>query len=134
MKNYLLVTCLLALISCSKNNDIAPAGSYTDSKGTWIDVESTQWYLTRLGNGGEIHVKLNGTTNADRIAIRTSGDGLLTDNLLTIAREKNFSTDVVNSFSVTAVPAGSFVSSTKLVAYRGSDTLVVTLNSGSLKY
>jgi len=134
MKNYLPAICLFALISCSKNNDIAPTGSYTDANGTWVSVASTQWYLTRIGNGGEVHVKLNGTTNADKIAIRTSGDGVLTEGPLSLYPNKSFSADVVNSFSVTAVPTGKFVTSTQLVAYKGSDIFVVTLKSDTLKY
>jgi hypothetical protein len=137
MKNFTWIICLLALASCKKNDDgftICPANSYSDAKGTWIKVDSTQWYLTRLYNGGEVHVKLNGSTNADKIAIRTSGDGVLGNNFLTLDENRAFSADAINSFSVTSVPAGSFTSSTKLIAYRGTDTLTVTLTSGSLKY
>lgn len=141
MKNLTWIICLLALASCKKNDNaivdngpISPTNSFSDAKGTWIKVDSTQWYLTRLYNGGEVHVKLNGSTNADKIAIRTSGDGVLGDNLLTLDANKNFSTDVINSFSVSSVQTGSFTSSTRLIAYKGTDTLTVTLTSGPLKY
>jgi len=135
MKNYLLIACLFALGSCSKNNDVAPSGSYIDANGTWVSVANTQWYLTRIGTrGGEVHVKLDGTTNADKIAIRTSGDGLLSDLSLPIDADKGFGTDVVNSFSISGVPAGKFVTSTQLIAYRGSDVFTITLKSDTLKY
>ncbi|MBW4888236.1 hypothetical protein KXQ82_00850 [Mucilaginibacter sp. HMF5004] len=137
MKNLTWIICLLALASCKKNDSAdvpIPSNRYSDAKGTWIKVDSTQWYLTRLYNGGMVHVKLNGTTNADKIVIRTSGDGVSNDNLLPLDANKGFSTDVVNSFSVSSVQTGSFVSSTRLVAYRGTDTLTVTLTSGPLKY
>ena len=111
-----------------------PTDAYSDAKGTWVKVDSAQWYLTRLYNGGDVHVKLNGSTNADKIAIRTSGDGVLTDNVLPLDANKNFSADVINSFSVTSVPTGAFTSSTKLIACKGADTLVVTLSSGQLQY
>ncbi len=140
MKNLTWIICLLALVSCKKNdnvvndNIICPTNSFSDAKGTWINVDSTQWYLTRLYNGGEVHVKLHGTTNADKIAIRTSGDGVLGNNLLPLDTNKAFSADVINSFSVSSVQTGTFVSSTRLIAYRGTDTLTVTLTSGPLKY
>jgi len=134
MKNYLLIVCLFILASCSKDN-IAPGGSYIDANGTWVSVANTQWYLTRIGTrGGEVHVKLNGTTNADKIAIRTSGDGLLTDSSLPIGADKSFATDVINSFSMSGVPSGKFVTSTQLIAYRGSDVFTITLKSDTLKY
>jgi len=134
MKNYLLIAGLFALVSCSKNN-VAPTGSYADANGTCILIANTQWYLTRISTrGGEVHIKLNGTTNADKIAIRTSGDGLLTDSSLPLGADKSFATDVINSFSMSGVPSGKFVTSTQLIAYRGSDVFTITLKSDSLKY
>lgn len=133
MKNLTWIICLLVLASCSKNDSV-PADSYSDAKGTWVKVDSVKWYLTKNYNGGDVHVKLSGITNADRIAIRTTGDGLLANNFLTLDPGKIFNADVINSFTATSVPAGSFTSSTKLFAYRGTDTLTVTLTSGPLKY
>lgn len=135
MKSIAFVISLLILASCSKNNNtFIPTDAYSDAKGTWVKVDSAQWYLTRLYNGGELHVKLNGSTNADKIDIRTSGDGVLTDNALPLDANKNFNCDVVNSYSVSSVQTSTFTTATRLIAYKGTDTLIVTINSGPLKY
>ncbi|WP_448701469.1 hypothetical protein ACFGVR_04660 [Mucilaginibacter sp. AW1-3] len=134
MKKYLLIACLLVLAACKKDNDVAPQGSYISANGTWISVADAQWYLTRIGNrGGEIHLKLNGSTNAGMITLRGFGDGVINDSPLPIDN-KTFSTDAGISFSMSGVPPGKFVASTQLTAHRGNDVFTITLKSDSLKY
>jgi len=131
---FIITGLLLAFAGCKKSNDLSANGQiYTDAKGTKVIVNTANWYLTRQGNGGTVNLKLSGTTNADRITITTYGDGLASDYGVKITGGQ-FNADAGISFSVTAVPAGTFQSSTTLKAFRGTDTLVTKLNSGDLHY
>jgi hypothetical protein len=131
MKKFSLIIktslCFILLIvvfaSCSKETD------------TILNLTNSQWYLTRTNNGGGlVNLKIEGSTNSDKVTIRTFGDGVVSDRTVGLDSKKNFKEDVVISFTATSVPSGEFEVSTKVMAYKGSDTLVVPLNSGKLKY
>jgi hypothetical protein len=116
---------IIGFASCSKYED----------KATALDITNSQWYLTRNNyGGGMVNLKLSGSTNSDKVTIRTFGDGVVSDENVELDSKKNFNKDIVISFTATSVPGGEFEASTKVMAYKGSDTLVVTLNSGKLKY
>jgi len=121
--------------ACGKNNDPAPAGKvYNDAKGTSIIVSSVSWYLITQGNGGEVHIKIAGTTNAGRLVLTTYGDGLQTDINIDIDNNHRFSEDAVMSFSATSRQTDTFQENALVTAYKGSDTLKATLPSGNLHY
>jgi hypothetical protein len=134
----LLALCFATLFSaCTKTAGTSPTvEKYTSNKGTTINLSTSQWYVTRFttGGGGTVNLKLEGTTNADRIILKTHGDGLISDYELPLTTGKKFSADAGISFTATSVPAGNFTASTQLIAYKGSDVFVVDLVSGELHY
>jgi len=107
---------------------------YSDARGTYIAIDSSRWYLIKLGSGGEVHFKASGTTNADKLVITTSGDGLMTDVNIPVGTDQRFSKDAVMTFSVTARQTDNFQENAVLTAYKGNDTLKVVLPSGNLHY
>jgi hypothetical protein len=136
--SFILSAVVIALFftSCKKSNEGVSPGSqkHSDAKGTYITTDAVKWYLTREGSGGTVHIKLSGATNADKITITTNGDGLNSDIPISITSNGQFAEDIPVSFSAGSRATAPFQESTVLTAYKGSDTLVVTLNSGSLQY
>jgi hypothetical protein len=123
MKTYICFTVLfIAFASCNRNNDPA------------LKVSRSEWYLERIYSGGAVHLIIEGSTTADKVTIKTYGDGLVTDKNIELDSQKHFSDDVVISFSVTSVPDDEFVSDTELKIYKNTNIVTVTLTSGKLKY
>jgi hypothetical protein len=117
---------IIALASCSKKENNSPAT---------LSITNSQWYLTRTNyGGGMVNLKIVGSTNGDKVTIRTYGDGVRSDENVELDSKKRFNKDIVISFTATSVPSGEFEVSTKIMAYKGTDTLTVPLNSGILKY
>lgn len=129
-----LIVILLLFTACKKDNIDRTGTRYTNNKNIEVYISTAEWYLTRnkMG-GGDVNLKLSGSTNADKIAIRTSGDGALSDNDLILSSSK-FNEDRVVSFTATAIPASSFKQFTVLVAKKGNDVFEVKIESGDLKY
>ena len=126
MKKIIFLLIIIFLASCSKKGDYIPAT---------LNITNSQWYLTRINiGGGIVHLKLAGSTNGNKVTVRTYGDGVISDENVELNSRKNFNKDVVISFTATSVPSGEFEVTTKVMAYKGTDTLVVPLNSGKLKY
>jgi hypothetical protein len=126
MKRIIFLFVIIAFVSCSKKEDLSPAT---------LNITNSQWYLTRNGiGGGYVNLKIEGSTNGDKVTIRTHGDGVNSDENVELDSRKNFNKDVVISFTATSVPSTEFEISTKVIAYKGTDTLEVPLNSGKLKY
>jgi hypothetical protein len=123
MRTTLFFICLIiAFTSCTKRDDVN------------LSITTSQWYLTRdIYGGGEVNLKILGSTNGDKVMILTSGDGVVSWQKVELDSEKNFNTDIVIGFSH-AVPNGEFEMSTKVMAYKDRDSLMITLNSGKLKY
>jgi hypothetical protein len=126
MKKIIFLLAIIAFTSCSKKEDNTPAT---------LNINYSQWYLTRTNyGGGMVNLKIEGSTNGDKVTIRTHGDGVNSDVNLELDSRKNFNEDIIISFTATSVPSTEFEVSTKVMAYKGTDTLRVTLNSGKLKY
>lgn len=141
MKNLLLdiLTSLvlffwLSFAGCKKSDPVITGKKYSDAKGTYIAIDTASWYLIKQGNGGEVHFKAFGTTNADKLAITTYGDGVQRNVNIPVAANQRFSEDVVMSFSVTARQTNNFQENAVLTAYKGNDTLKAVLYSGNLHY
>lgn len=136
MRTNIFFMCLIvAFTACSKDKS-NPSNVYSDAKGATITLTNTQWFLTRNNiGGGSVNLNLSGSTNADKLWVETFGDGVRGFQIITLDSKNNFNVDsVVISFSATSVQSGSFTSSTQITACKGTDTLLVTLNSGTLKY
>jgi hypothetical protein len=131
----------LVFASCKKDDNTDSTKVYNDLKGTSISLTNSKWFTTKSGNTdngfGNVNLSISGTTNADKVTIETYGDGLISDLDLVLDSKKNFNKDtIVISFThfSGALPTDEFERSTKLKAIKGSDTLIVNLNSGKLKY
>jgi hypothetical protein len=123
MKKIIFLLVIIVFVSCSKREDAT------------LRITNSQWYLTKnIYGGGEVNLKILGSTNGDKVTIRTYGDGVVSDENAELDSKKNFNSDIVISFTATSVPSGEFEVSTKVMAYKDTDTLVVPLNSGKLKY
>jgi|WetSurMetagenome_2_1015567.scaffolds.fasta_scaffold410467_1 hypothetical protein len=99
-----------------------------------IILNRSDWYLQRMNNGGSVHLLIEGTTTGDRLTIKTSGDGVVSDQEIELGENKQFSADVVISFTVSSVPAQEFVQSTELKAYKKKNMTSLSLTSGKLQY
>lgn len=138
MRRCLYVISLIVVFTCcSKKDDINEITQNTtkDTSKITLNITDTLWYLTRTNyGGGMIYLKIAGSTNGDKVTIRTYGDGLRGDLNIELDSKKKFNKDVVIAFTATSVPSGEFEVNTKVSAYKGGDTLVVPLYSGKLKY
>ena len=138
----LLMSLLFAFTACSKDEDSQDptidypnSKVYTSTNGTMLVLHSAEWYLTKASNGGgDVHLKISGLTNGDRLTIQIHGDGLISDDNLEMDTNKSFNKDIIISFFATSLPTGEFEKSTTLKVYRGSDVLTVDLKSGKLKF
>jgi hypothetical protein len=123
LKKVIFLLVITVFASCSKEKDLN------------LNITSSLWYLTQTNyGGGFVSLKIKGSTSGEKVTVRTFGDGVVSDRTVGLDSGKNFNEDIVISFSATSVPVGEFEVSTKVIAYKDSDTLVVSLNSGKLKY
>lgn len=132
---------LFAFTACSKDEDsLNPkdypnSQVYTSAKGTTLIVTSAEWYLSKASNGGgDVHLKITGVTNGDRLTIENYGDGLKDDVDVELDSNKNFNKEIIISFFATSLPTGEFEKSTSIKVYWGADVLTVDLKSGKLKF
>ena len=125
-KIALILSAIIVFISCSKN---------TDKKVTALKITNSQWYLTRTNYGvGLVNLEIEGSTDGDKVTIRTFGDGAVSDENVELDSRKGFSKDVVIAFFESGAPLEEFEITTQVMAYQGADTIEVTLNSGKLKF
>jgi hypothetical protein len=124
MKKIIFLLIIIGFISCSKKEDAT------------LNITNSQWYLTRntLIPAGVVNLKIAGSTNGDKVTVRTYGDGVIFDENVELDSKKDFNADIVILFFATSVPSGEFEVNTEIMAYKGSDTLVVPINSGKLEY
>jgi hypothetical protein len=122
MKKLIFLLVIIAFTSCTKRD------------GVNLSFTTSQWYLTRdIYGDGFVNLKILGSTNGDKVMILTSGDGVAYWEKVDLDSEKNFNTDIIIEF-FHEVPTGEFEMSTKLMAYRGNDSIMIPLNSGKMKY
>jgi hypothetical protein len=68
MKNIIFLLVIILFASCSKRDDAT------------LRITDSQWYLTRnILGGGEVNLKISGSTNGDKVTVRTYGDGVIFD-------------------------------------------------------
>ena len=122
MKKLIFLLVIIAFTSCTKRD------------GVNLSFTTSQWYLTRdIYGDGFVNLKILGSTNGEKVMILTSGDGVAYWEKVDLDSEKNFNTDIIIEF-FHEVPTGEFEMSTKLMAYRGNDSIMIPLNSGKMKY
>jgi ABC-type thiamine transport system substrate-binding protein len=123
MKNIIFILAIIGFASCSKSDDAR------------LSISNSQWYLTKnVYGGGEVNLKIIGSTNGNKVMIITSGDGVSSWQKIEQNSDNNFEADIVIGFFATAIPGGEFEMSTKVIAYKGTDSLFISLNSGKLKF
>ena len=145
----LLLGFVLALFSCSNKEDHEQYTDYwnsndsirvvTASDGTFLKITKSTWYTTTTNSNsfGQVNLGITGSTNADRVTVLTSGDGVIDEQNILLDTEKNFKQDTIGiSFThfTGTPPTTLFERSTVVKAYKGADTLTITLNSGKLRY
>ena len=145
----LLLVFVLALVSCSNKEDHELTTDYwnkndsirvvTGSDGTFLKITKSTWFTTTTNSNsfGQVNLGITGSTNADRVTVLTSGDGVIDEQNILLDTQKNFKQDSIGisftHFSGTP-PTTLFERSTVVKAYKGADTLTVKLNSGKLRY
>ena len=113
---------IIAFNSCTKADDAT------------LSITTSQWYLTRdIYGDGIVNLKILGSTNGDKVMILTSGDGVAYWEKVDLDSKKNFNTDIGIGFFHT-IPGGEFEMNSKVMAFKGGDTISIPLNSGKLKY
>jgi hypothetical protein len=152
LKTVLIVLFLcfiLAFVSCSTKdnadltNDFTQSANdstrvYSDFKGASLNIINSVWFTTTTNSNsfGQVNLAISGSTNADKVTVMTYGDGVLYEKNIQLVLSKGFTNDTTwisfTHFSGT-LPTTGFEISTIIKAYKGSDTLMVTLNSGKLK-
>jgi hypothetical protein len=135
--SILCLNLIFILISCSKSSSTPTV--YTDAKGTSISFSADSWTTSKSAttSKGSVDLKIAGSTNAERLTIRTYGateDGLVNDILVKLDSKKNFNESVQITYTNGAAPTTQFELTTEAKAFSADDTLVVTLKSGKLKY
>lgn len=138
----LSMAAFLLLMSCEKEESVNSNQEYRDSSGISLDLSNCKWFVTKTvissnNSFANVNLSIAGTTNADKVSIETFGDGLTSEQVLTMDKQKNFKTDsIVISFRhfTGAFPTEEFESHTRIFVYKGLDTMVVDLKSHKLKY
>lgn len=140
-KSILLVGLILLVASCEKESTDDNFKVYSNTKGTLLTVIDIDWYTTKMTEGtggfGTVNLAIAGLTNADSVTVETYGDGVIDEEKLALDAKKNFGKDTIPisfTYYSTSAPTEVFEKSTKIRAYRATDTLTVTLKSGKLHY
>jgi hypothetical protein len=137
----LFMSFTLVFASCKKDDNPDSSKVNNDLTKPSISLTYTKWFTTTFvypnNSFGCVFLSIAGSTNADKVTIETYGDGVIGDLDLILDSHKNFKNDSIGisfmHYSGT-LPTDEFESSTIIKAIKGSETLVVKLNSGKLKY
>ena len=141
---------LFVVASCSTKADMGSSSDFTrnandstkvysDLTGTSLTIKNSVWFTTTTNSNsfGQINLAITGSTNVDKVTVMMHGDGVPSEENILMDASKGFKNDtVVISFThfSGALPTSFIETSTVIKAYRGTDTLKITLNSGKLKY
>jgi len=114
---------IIVLMSCAKKSETTKV---------FLNLTKENWITSKNGEFRNTKVILSGTTNADKLTVETYGDGVLDQHPIVLDSKKSFSNDTVAiSFQYLGTnPYDSTITvSTKVRAYKGSDTLVIDINN-----
>jgi|ERR1035437_2564499 hypothetical protein len=149
--NMLFLSIILVFASCSTKDDIGTSSEftrnvndssriYTDLSGTSVTITNSVWFTstTNSNSFGQVNLGVTGSTNADKITVMMYGDGVQSEENISLNALKSFKNDTVvisfTHFSNSILPTTEIEKSTMITAYKGSDTLRVVINSGKLRY
>jgi hypothetical protein len=122
MKKIIIILVFIAFTACTKKDDAT------------LSITTSEWYLTRdIYGDGFVNLKVLGSTNGDKVKILTSGDGVLYWKEADLDSKKKFNEDITIHF-FHEVPTADFEMSSKVMAIKGNDSIMIPLNSGKLKY
>ena len=130
MKNIIYIFVLTALIfGCSTNDD-------DNSNDILLDITAENWQTQVTNQFGSVHLTITGRTNADKLMVRTFGDGIIQEKGIEIDENNNFSETVTISFTLLAspYPDDDFYSNTVLTIIKGSKRTEITLESPALNW
>ena len=142
----LFVGFIIAFASCNKDDNNDSTKVYNDSKGTSLSISFSKWFISTYNDsaGGffALNLIVSGSTNADRITMETYNGltqwkELIGEHDVLLDSNKSFKKDTIGIAFVYysgTQPTGAFATNTVITAYKGLDTLAVTLNSGTLNY
>ena len=102
-----------------------------------LTLTKADWHTTtEIRDGltfGFVHLSVSGTTNGDRVTVITYGDGIISEEELSLDQENSFDQDIIIKF--THMADNEFqVYSTVITAYRGHRTTKINLESKALAY
>ncbi len=135
MRAYILVMTLIVLLaSCSEKPK--------------VNISNSFWYMTitndTSGSLSAVYLKISGTTNADKVTVESYGDGLLTEQNIALDSTKSFKNATVQicfeyrpslgrnkMLKTEELKVGTPNISTKVKAYKGSDTSLIILKSAA---
>ncbi len=152
--NILIAFLVMTLVSCSNKNESNASTDfkwnandsnriYSNTNGTSLSITNSIWHTTKQWGAQNVdgfvsvYLVISGSTNADKVTVRTFGDGVTIDEDIKIDLTRKFTNDTIPiSFShfLGTFPNDEFETKTFIKAYKGSDTLIVTMNSGKLRY
>jgi len=112
-----------------------------NKKNIVLNISKSDWFTsnekTRNAMVGHVNLAIKGNTNAERLTVRTFGDGLGGDRDLKIDTNGMFNDTIEISFTYFSSPpdySASKYSQTLLKAYLGKEMIDTTLISGPLYY
>jgi len=127
----------LFFAACKQENGLPPGNSiagtkYSDTSGTFVAITSISWTIAALADGNTVFLNIAGNTNADEVTVRAGNS--LVDYPISSQNQYLFNVNGLG-ISIGEYPASMiFQQSTILKAYRGTDTLKVTLTSGNVEF
>lgn len=110
------------------------AGCKTGGAGKLVlDIYISNWYTTVENGFGNVYLSITGYSNGSRVTVWAFGDGVPSEEEITLDRFNTFQAVVRIAF--THDPGNEpFEYTTTVTAYRGDDSVQIELESGELKY
>jgi len=148
MRVIVLITCCAFLLfSCSKNEEINDEKTYIGTNGTSMTMAHTEWMVLigygydqpTVANTISVHFRTTGNTNGDSMKIKFVRDEKTVYEKINLNNTMSFYIDniiLTSDLKVfeTKTPSGEFTKEVEMIVYKGTDSLKVVLNSGTLKY
>ena len=139
LKIICLIILIAALNGCKELKN--STSKNPNSKKIEIKIYQAFWFTKteKLTHAivGHVNLAIKGKTNAERITIRTFGDGVISDQNLNINPNGLFNDTIEICFNyISPIPDHTITKDSKTIlkAYLGTETIDTTFTSGSLQY